>query len=66
MCCVIAEKSRITRQVTGLLELPDGSQARLGDHVLVRRQQLLQVLVIEENQDRKYTLCSRESKFSRI
>ena len=44
MSCIIAEKSRVARQVTSLLELADGPQAGLRDHVLVRRQQLLQVL----------------------
>jgi len=55
VCCVVSEEARIAWQVAGLLQLPDGLQARLGDHVLVRRQKFLQVLL---NENKLITQCS--------
>ena len=55
MLRVVLEDEGVGRQVPGLLQLPDGLQARLGDHVLVRRQKFLQVLF---NENKLITQCS--------
>jgi hypothetical protein len=44
MGSIVPEEAWITWQMSSFLQLSDGSQTGLGDHVLVRWEQLFQIL----------------------